>query len=57
MDVCTLQRDRSIVLSIVDAIAGLNSVLAGLYSLAILLPSLAVGVRRHMTQVEVDGGS
>ena len=36
----------SIVLSIVDAIAGLNSVLAGLYSLAILLPSLAVGARR-----------
>jgi uncharacterized membrane protein YhaH (DUF805 family) len=36
----------SIVLSIVDAIAGLNSVLSLLYSLAVLLPSLAVGVRR-----------
>jgi uncharacterized membrane protein YhaH (DUF805 family) len=36
----------SILLSIVDAIASLNSVLSGLYSLAVLLPSLAVGVRR-----------
>jgi uncharacterized membrane protein YhaH (DUF805 family) len=36
----------SIVLSIVDAIAGLTSALSGLYSLAVLLPSLAVGVRR-----------
>jgi uncharacterized membrane protein YhaH (DUF805 family) len=36
----------SIVLSIVDSIAGLSSGLSGLYSLAVLLPSIAVGVRR-----------
>lgn len=36
----------SIVVAILDSIVNLNSVLAGLYSLAILLPSLAVGARR-----------
>jgi len=36
----------SIVLSIVESLIGLNSVLTGLYSLAVLLPSLGVGVRR-----------
>ena len=36
----------SIVLSIVESIADISSVLTGIYSLAILLPSLAVGARR-----------
>jgi uncharacterized membrane protein YhaH (DUF805 family) len=36
----------SIVLSIIDAIANLSSVLSGIYSLAVFLPSLAVSVRR-----------
>ncbi len=36
----------SIVLSILEAVLNLSSVLTGLYSLAVLLPSLAVGVRR-----------
>ncbi|MFP3122708.1 DUF805 domain-containing protein [Ectobacillus funiculus] len=36
----------SIVLSIIDTMADLSSVLTGIYSLLILLPSLAVGVRR-----------
>ncbi|MFC5451903.1 DUF805 domain-containing protein [Paenibacillus aestuarii] len=36
----------SIVLSIVESLIGLNSVLTGLYSLAVLLPSLGIGVRR-----------
>lgn len=36
----------SIVLTIVESVLGLTSVLTGIYSLAILLPSLAVGVRR-----------
>ncbi len=36
----------SIVLSIVESIANISSVLTGIYSLAILLPSLAVGARR-----------
>lgn len=36
----------SIVLSILESIANIPSVLSGLYSLAVLLPSLAVGVRR-----------
>jgi uncharacterized membrane protein YhaH (DUF805 family) len=36
----------SVVLSILEAIANLSNVLTGLYSLAVLLPSLAVGVRR-----------
>lgn len=36
----------SIVLSILESIANISSVLSGLYSLAVLLPSLAVGVRR-----------
>jgi uncharacterized membrane protein YhaH (DUF805 family) len=36
----------SIVLTILELIVSLPSVLSGLYSLAILLPSLAVGVRR-----------
>lgn len=36
----------SIILSIVETIAGLPSVLTGLYTLAVLLPSLAVTVRR-----------
>lgn len=36
----------SIVLSIVEKAAGIDPFLTGLYSLAILLPSLAVGIRR-----------
>jgi uncharacterized membrane protein YhaH (DUF805 family) len=36
----------SIVLAILENIAGMPSVLSGLYSLAVLLPSLAVGFRR-----------
>jgi uncharacterized membrane protein YhaH (DUF805 family) len=36
----------SAVLSIVESIADLSTFLSGLYSLAVLLPSLAVGVRR-----------
>lgn len=36
----------SIALSIVEVIADLSSILTGLYSLATLLPSLAVGTRR-----------
>ncbi|MEV4612571.1 DUF805 domain-containing protein [Kitasatospora sp. NPDC049258] len=36
----------SIVLAIVDGIAGTSGLLGGLYSLAVLLPSLAVGFRR-----------
>jgi uncharacterized membrane protein YhaH (DUF805 family) len=36
----------SIVLSILELIISLPSVLTGLYSLAVLIPSLAVGVRR-----------
>jgi uncharacterized membrane protein YhaH (DUF805 family) len=36
----------SIVLNILESMLGMNSVLSGLYSLAVLLPSLAVGVRR-----------
>jgi uncharacterized membrane protein YhaH (DUF805 family) len=36
----------SIVLAILEGIASIPSVLSGLYSLAILLPSLAVTVRR-----------
>ncbi|WP_108670341.1 DUF805 domain-containing protein [Peribacillus acanthi] len=36
----------SIVLTVIELIIGLPSILTGLYSLAVLLPSLAVGVRR-----------
>ncbi|WP_141502064.1 DUF805 domain-containing protein [Paenibacillus luteus] len=36
----------SIVLSIIERIIGIEPALSGLYSLFILLPSLAVGVRR-----------
>ncbi len=36
----------SVVLSIIDMILGLTSVLSGLYALAVLLPSIAVGIRR-----------
>ena len=36
----------SIVLSIVESLIGLQSVLSGLYTLAVLLPSLGVMVRR-----------
>ncbi|MFC5468225.1 DUF805 domain-containing protein [Cohnella suwonensis] len=36
----------SIVLGIVEAIVGVDSLLSGLYSLAIIVPSLAVGARR-----------
>ncbi|WP_424767616.1 DUF805 domain-containing protein [Paenibacillus sp. sgz302251] len=36
----------SLVLTIVEAVTGMPAVLTGLYSLAILLPSLAVSVRR-----------
>ncbi|TQR21253.1 DUF805 domain-containing protein [Psychrobacillus vulpis] len=35
-----------IVLSIVELVAGLSSLLSGLYTLAVLLPSLAVSIRR-----------
>ena len=34
------------VLSLVESLANLSAVLAGIYSLFVLLPSLAVGVRR-----------
>ncbi|MEM1368862.1 MAG: hypothetical protein AAGG02_12785 [Cyanobacteria bacterium P01_H01_bin.15] len=33
-----------------------QSVLSVIYSLAVLIPSIAVGVRRCMTQTIVDGG-
>lgn len=36
----------AVILGILENIIGLNSVLTGLYSLATLLPSLGVGVRR-----------
>lgn len=36
----------TIILSIVETIVGLPSLLSGLYTLAVLLPSLAVSVRR-----------
>ncbi|WML48330.1 DUF805 domain-containing protein [Neobacillus sp. PS3-34] len=36
----------SIVLSILQSVADLNNLLTGLYSLAVLLPSIAVGIRR-----------
>jgi uncharacterized membrane protein YhaH (DUF805 family) len=36
----------AIALTIVEAVVGLPGVLSGLYSLAVLLPSIAVGVRR-----------
>ncbi|MFJ5224894.1 DUF805 domain-containing protein [Streptomyces sp. NPDC088400] len=36
----------AIVLAIVDAVAGASGVISGLYTLAMLIPSLAVGVRR-----------
>lgn len=36
----------SIILSVIETIIGLPSVLTGIYSLAVLLPTLAVGVRR-----------
>ncbi|MFD0696197.1 DUF805 domain-containing protein [Paenibacillus sp. GCM10027628] len=36
----------SIILTILDKVTGLNNVLTGLYSLAVLLPSLAVAFRR-----------
>lgn len=36
----------SLILTIVEKLIGLDSVLSGLYSLAVLLPSLAVGARR-----------
>ena len=36
----------SIVLTIIDSVTGLTSVLSGIYSLAVLVPSLAVSVRR-----------
>lgn len=36
----------SLILTIIDVAAGLNSLLTGFYSLAVLLPSLAVAVRR-----------
>lgn len=36
----------AIVLSIVDSIVGLGGILPGLYYLAVLVPSLAVGFRR-----------
>ena len=36
----------SVAIGIVDGILGTNGALGGLYSLAVLIPSLAVGVRR-----------
>jgi uncharacterized membrane protein YhaH (DUF805 family) len=36
----------TVVLSIVEGIVGLQGVLSGLYGLAVLIPSIAVGVRR-----------
>jgi uncharacterized membrane protein YhaH (DUF805 family) len=36
----------TIVLAIIESVAGLDSVLSGIYSLAVLLPSLAVTARR-----------
>jgi len=36
----------SLVLGVVDGFAGLGGVLGGLYALAVLIPSIAVGVRR-----------
>jgi len=36
----------SIIFSVLDSVANLNQILTGLYSLVILIPSLAVGVRR-----------
>ena len=36
----------SIGLAIVDSVLGTNSVLGGIYSLAVLIPSIAVGARR-----------
>jgi uncharacterized membrane protein YhaH (DUF805 family) len=36
----------SVILAILESIIGAKDVLTGLYSLAVLLPSLAVGVRR-----------
>ncbi|TDV41941.1 uncharacterized membrane protein YhaH (DUF805 family) [Pseudomonas graminis] len=36
----------SIALAVVDAIIGSNSMISNVYSLALLIPSLAVGVRR-----------
>jgi uncharacterized membrane protein YhaH (DUF805 family) len=36
----------SIVLGVVDSVLGLGTLLAGLYSLAVLLPSIGVGIRR-----------
>ncbi len=36
----------AIVLTIIESILGLPGVLSGLYNLAILLPSIAVGMRR-----------
>ena len=36
----------SIVLSVVEGIIGLNGILSGLYSLAVLLPTIGVSIRR-----------
>lgn len=36
----------SIVLAVLESLLGIKNALSGLYSLAVLLPSLAVGVRR-----------
>lgn len=36
----------SIILGVVDSVLGLGALLASLYSLAVLLPSLGVGIRR-----------
>src|SRR6185437_5772244 len=36
----------SVVLTLVDNLLGLGALLAGLYSLAVLLPSIGVGIRR-----------
>lgn len=36
----------AIVVAIIDAVVGLNSILSLLYTLAVLIPSLAVAVRR-----------
>ncbi|MFJ1748335.1 DUF805 domain-containing protein [Streptomyces sp. NPDC088116] len=36
----------AMVLAVVDALAGAGGIISGLYTLAVLIPSIAVGVRR-----------
>lgn len=46
LDVRAVQLPRSVALGVVDGILGTNGALGGLYSLAVLIPYLAVSVRR-----------